>query len=141
MIVAEKKILCKTLLKQKMLSQSHNQNMPVVTYTTHLKDLVGQDSWTMFQLLSTTFPRVSPATWVKNDNYINSCKKVMNLVVVNDACERALGLLAEFNTNKITTSQTQKRFLYKLVSKLRNQQAKAATSAEKCTKAAMKQYL
>ena len=55
--------------------------------------------------------------------------------------ERSLGLLTEFNTNKITSSQTQKQFLYKLVSKLRNQQAKAATSAEKCTKAAMKQYL
>ena len=65
----------------------------------------------------------------------------MNLVVVNDACERALVLLTKFNTNKITTSQTQKQFLYKLVSKLRNQQAKAATSAQRCTKAAMKQYL
>ena len=63
----------------------------------------------------------------------------MNLVVVNDACERALGLFTEFNTNKITTSQNQNQFLYKLVSKLRNQQAKAATSAERCTKAAMKQ--
>ena len=52
----------------------------------------------------------------------------MNLVVVNDACEKALGLLTEFNTNKITTSQTQKQFLYKLVSKLRNQQAKAVTA-------------
>ena len=48
----------------------------------------------------------------------------MNLVVVNHARERALGLLTEFNTNKITTSQ-----------------AKAATSAVRCTKAAMKQYL
>ena len=65
----------------------------------------------------------------------------MNLVVVKDACERALGLLAEFNTNKITTSQTQKQFLYKLVSRLSNQQAKAAASAERCTKAAMKQSL
>ena len=65
----------------------------------------------------------------------------MNLVDVNNVCERSLGLLTEFNTNKITSSQTQKQFLYKVVSKLRNQQAKAATSAEKCTKAAMKQYL
>ena len=66
---------------------------------------------------------------------------MMNLVVVNDVCERALGPLLEFNTNKITASQTQKQFLYKLVSKLRNQQAKAATSAEKCTKTVRKQYL
>ena len=65
----------------------------------------------------------------------------MNLVVVNHARERALGLLTEFNTNKITTSQTQKQFLSKLVSNLRNQHAKAATSAVRCTKAAMKQYL
>ena len=65
---------------------------------------------------------------------------MMNLVVVNDVCEKALELLTEFNTNTITTSQTPKQFLYKLVSKLQNQQAKAATSAEKCTKAAMKQY-
>ena len=40
----------------------------------------------------------------------------MNLVVVDDVCERALGLLTEFNTNKITTSQTQKQFFDKLVS-------------------------
>ena len=78
---------------------------------------------------------------VKNDDYVNSCNKLMNLVVVNDACERALGLLTECNTNKITTNETQKQFLYKLVSKLTNLQAKPATSAERCTKAAMKQYL
>ena len=86
---------------------------------------------------------ISLAYMIKNNDYINSCKNMMNLVVVNDACdcERAFGLIAEFNTNKITTSQTQKQYLYKLVSKLRNQQAKAATSAERCTKAAMKQYL
>ena len=124
-----------------MLSQPHNQNMPVVTCTIHLNDLVGQDSWALFQLLGlpTTFQRESPATWVKNDDYINSYKKVMNLVVVNDVYERASGLLTEFNSNKITTSQTRKQFLYKLVWKSRNQQAKAATSAEKCTKAATKQ--
>ena len=65
----------------------------------------------------------------------------MNLVVVSDVCERALRPLTEFNCNKITTSQTQKQFLYKLVSKLRNQQAKAAISTEKGTKSAKKQYL
>ena len=120
MNVAEKKILCKTLLKQKMLPQPHNQYTPVVTCTTHLKDMVGQDSWTLFQLLGlpTTFLRESPATWINNDDYINSCEMVMNLVVANDVCEKAFGLLAEFKTNKITTSQTQKQFLYKLVTKL-----------------------
>ena len=65
----------------------------------------------------------------------------MNLVVVNDVYERALGLLTEFNTNKITTSQTRTQFIYKLVRKLQNQPAKAATLAEKGTKAAVKQYL
>ena len=35
---------------------------------------------------------------VKYDDTVNSYKKVMNLVVVNDSCERALGLLTEFNT-------------------------------------------
>jgi len=62
-------------------------------------------------------------------------------VVVNDACERALGLLSEFNTTKITTNPTQKQFLYRLVNELQSQQAKAATSVERCTKADMKQYL
>ena len=88
--VVEKKILCKTLLKQNMLSQPRNQNIPVVAYATYLKDLVGQDSWTLIQLLATTFLRKSSAASVKNDDYINSCKKVMNLVVVNDACEKKL---------------------------------------------------
>ena len=93
MNVAEKKILCKTLQKQKMLSQLHNQSMSVVTHTTHVKALVGPDSWNLFLLLATTCLRESPATWVKNDaiNDINRYNKLMNLVVVNDACERALG--------------------------------------------------
>ena len=65
-----------------------------------------QDSWTLLQLLGLppTFLRESPATWVKNDDYIKNCKKVMNLVVVIGVCEGALGLLTEFPTNKITTS-------------------------------------
>ena len=49
-----------------MLSQLHSQSMPVVTHTTHLKELVGQDSWNLFQLLATNCLRKSPATWVKN---------------------------------------------------------------------------
>ena len=36
--LAEKKIVCKTLVKQKMLSQPRNQNMPVVTFLAHLND-------------------------------------------------------------------------------------------------------
>ena len=121
-----------------MLFQPHNQNMPMVTCTTHLNNLVGQDSWTLFQLLGlpTTFLRESPATWVMNDDYINSCKKMMNLVVVNNVYEKALELLTKFNTNKITTSQTRKQFLYKLVRKLRQ-----PASGEKYTKAVIKQYL
>jgi len=59
-------------------------------------------------------------------------------VVVNDVCERALGLLTEFNTTKITTNPTQKQLLYRLVNELRSQQIKAATSVERCTKAGMK---
>ena len=57
MNVAEKKIICKALLKQEMLSQPHIQNMAVVTCTTHLNDLVDLDSRTLFQLvgLPTTF--------------------------------------------------------------------------------------
>jgi len=84
--------------------------MPVVTKTTHLKDLIGQDAWTLIQLLDlpTHFLRESPETWDKNDDYINSYKIVTNLVVVNDACERALDLFTEFNTTKITTNPTQK---------------------------------
>ena len=62
-------------------------------------------------------------------------------MAVNDVYERASGLLTDFNTNKITASQTQKQFLYNLISTLQNQQAKAAISAEKRTKAAAKQYL
>ena len=72
MNVAEKKILFTTLLKQKMLSQPHNQNIPKVTHTILLKDLVGQDSCTLFQLLATIFLKESPATWVKNDDLIVS---------------------------------------------------------------------
>jgi len=60
--------------------------MPVVKKTTHLKDLIGQDSWTLFQVLDLPahFLKKSPETWDKNEDYINSCKNVTNLVVVKE---------------------------------------------------------
>ena len=63
------------------------------------------------------------------------------LVVVNGACERALGLITEFNKNRVTKDPEQKQYLYQVTRHLRKQQADQATSSERCTKKSMKKYL
>ena len=56
-----------------------------------MKDLVGPDSWTFFSLLgiSTNFLKLDPKDWSDSIEYQEGKARVEELVVVNDACERA----------------------------------------------------
>ena len=67
-----------------------------------LKDFIGSDSWTMFNLLeiSSSFVNNPIQEWDTCDSYVHGKEVLSNLPVVNDAAERALGLASEMNTNR-----------------------------------------
>ena len=136
--------MARALLKIKIVTNLNaDQNTPKITLNTHMKDLVGPDSWTFFSLLgiSTNFLKLDPKDWSDSIEYQEGKARVEELVVVNDACERALGLITEFNKNRVTKDPEQKQYLYQVTRHLRKQQADQATSSERCTKKSMKKYL
>ena len=142
--LADKKNMAQALLKIKIVTNLNtDQNTPKITLNTHMKDLVGPDSWTFFSLLgiSTNFLKLDPKDWSDSIEYQEGKARVEELVVVNDACERALGLITEFNKNRVTKDPEQKQYLYQVTRHLRKQQADQATSSERCTKKSMKKYL
>ena len=142
--LADKKNMARALLKIKIVTNLNaDQNTPKITLNTHMKDLVGPDSWTFFSLLgiSTNFLKLDPKDWSDSIEYQEGKARVEELVVVNDACERALGLITEFNKNRVTKDPEQKQYLYQVTRHLRKQQAEQATSSERCTKKSMKKYL
>ena len=105
-----------------------------------LKDFIGSDSWTMFNLLeiSSSFVNNPIQEWDTCDSYVHGKEVLSNLPVVNDAAERALGLATEMNTNRAPKSKDQKQNLYKVVKAVRDQLNKFATSVETVTKKGLK---
>ena len=105
-----------------------------------LKDFIGSDSWTMFNLLeiSLSFVNNTIQEWDTCNRYVYSKVVLSNFTVVNDAAERALGLATEMNTNKTPKSKDQKQDRYKVVKAVREELAKFKTSVETVTKKALK---
>ncbi|KAG0722932.1 hypothetical protein GWK47_043585 [Chionoecetes opilio] len=101
-----------------------------------LKDFIGHDSWSMFELLGidSSFVKLPVAQWTTSDNYRHGKKVVANLPVVNDAAERALGLATDLNTNKAPKSEEQLQALYRVVKGVREKLHGLATSTEVVTK-------
>ena len=94
-----------------------------------LKDFIGSDSWTMFNLLeiSSSFVNNPIKEWDTCDSYVHGKEVLSNLPVVNDAAERALGLATNMNTNRAPKSKDQKQNRYKVVKAVRDQLKKFAT--------------
>ena len=70
-----------------------------VTKSTTLAALVGPDSWRLLNLVDTvcSFLTKSLKRWEQNCSFIACKKTAQEINVVNDASERALGLLSTFN--------------------------------------------
>ena len=127
--VYDKQAMAKVMLKNKNDSSASTEMlMPTMKPSTHLKDLVGSDSWMIFKLLniSGSFLSERARLWADNDEYQSMKDGIHSLKVVNDSAERALGLVTEFHSNKITKDPQQKQFLYQVVKDLRREQAKLA---------------
>ena len=126
--VHEKQAKATALLRyeRKDVSFSNKLMLPVVSETTQLKDLVGVDLWQLFNLLNlrVSFLRKPARLWPDDSEYQNASKMMRCLRVANDSAERALGLVSEFHTNKVTKDSQQKQCLYQVVKSLRSQQTK-----------------
>ena len=112
------------------------QQMPYLSGKAILADLIGSDSLTAFNLLKldSSFLQLDPSFWSQNASYTHAKSLFQSLNVVNDASERALGILTDFHTGKVTLDSEQKQILLKMVSQLRQTQQSAATSLERVTK-------
>ena len=114
-----------------------------------MNDFVDLDSWTFLNLLvpknkslnaysSTShaldFLNHHPSKWGQLGRYGDMVDRVKSLPVVNDAAERALGLLTEFQRNTTPKTEQQKQYYYKFVKEMRNRQSDIATSSERVTK-------
>ena len=134
----EKSLMAKTLIKCKKNSSKKIslQQMPALSNMVTLTNLIGPDSWTIFNLLNIecSFLKMDPSGWSRNTSYKKAQMLVQSLNVVNDAAERSLGLLTAFNTGTVTLDPTQRQILFKMVSDLRHGQLEIATSSERVTK-------
>ena len=68
--------------------------MPSISGNTHLHDLVGADSLTLFKILpfECSFIDLHPSLWNSNDSYLSMKSYVKQIPCINDGAERALGL-------------------------------------------------
>ena len=103
------------------------QEMPLISINTNISDLVGPDSWTIFNCIGVfpEFLKKSSNKWASDINYQYFFNQLQHIKVVNDAAERALGLVTEFHNNKITCNEEQE-FLYRNVKFMREEQERLA---------------
>ena len=145
--IAQKQNVRVAMLKCK--EEAAGENMCIPSFSSEksdkyqLQDFVGPDSWTFFKLISAnldnsatrlSFIDTHPSTWSNNEDYKIIKMNVDNLPVVNDAAERALGLLTEFNQQTLLNDEEQKQYVYKVVKELRNQQTNIVKGSERVTK-------
>ena len=105
--VHEKQAMATALLrcKRKDIAFPAELLLPVISESTQLKDLVGRDSWQLFNLLNVdvSFLCEPARLWLDDPEYQNARRMVQCLSVINDSAEKALDLVSQFHTNKITT--------------------------------------
>ena len=95
--------------------------MPVLQQCTQLHNLIGKDSWILFKLLQSNtgasfFYYKSQTLESKFKLYLKVKARIKAIPVVNDASERALGLLTEFH-DKLTCNSTAKQNIFKIIRK------------------------
>ena len=83
-----------------------------------LKHFVGQDSWTLFELLlgkEPAFLTMRVQRLSTEETYLSLKKVVVPMRVVNECAERSQGLVTDYYIDKITGSEEQKFHLYQVV--------------------------
>ena len=73
--------------------------LPAISLKSELADFVGERSTTLFDLLNTPVDFLLKPDWQLQPEYHSVKTSLKNLSPLNDACERALGLVTRFNTH------------------------------------------
>lgn len=81
-----------------------------------MSDFVSKNTLKLFAVLDIPqdFLNQNPDTWENNKDFVDGCKRVQNLKVVNDAAERGISLIQTFN-GIITNQEEQKQYLLQVV--------------------------
>ena len=136
--LSDKQTMRRAMLRYHGTAQNRIQEMPASHHlgSKALKDFVGHDSWSMFELLGidSSFVKLPVAQWPTSDSYRHGKEVVAKLPVINNAAERALGLATDLNTNKAPKSEAQLQALYRVVKGVREKLHGLATSTEVVTK-------
>lgn len=87
-----------------------------------LFDLVSSKTRLFFETLDIdqSFLETPPSTWECNHHYLAGLKKIKNIRVVNDAAERGIALISEFN-GSITNQPQQQQYLLQVVEQHRKE--------------------
>ncbi|CAI6355839.1 unnamed protein product [Macrosiphum euphorbiae] len=102
----------KYVLKIGDVSQFLKQDLPLELLTPKSKNLFQR-----FQL-SMEFLHQNPENWPNIDSYIEAKNILHHLSVINDAAERGVKLMEDFNT-KFTKNENQKQYVLKVVQEYR----------------------
>jgi hypothetical protein len=106
-----------------------------------LSDFVSQHTRQLFTALDIPqhFLTISPNLWDSNKEYIIGLQRVRSLKVVNDAAERGVALIQEFN-GVLTVQEEQTQFLLQVIEKHRRDYPnpkKSTITAAAATKSTM----
>jgi len=115
--------MAKQLLKYqtKVDYESGVPTYPVITVNIRPNTLIGQKSWTVFNLLghNADWFKQSPAEWAKDEEFKEANTILRNLKVVNDPAERAIKMITEY-ASSITHNEEEKQYLLQIVENHRN---------------------
>lgn len=115
--------MVKQLLKypRKVDYESGVPTYPVITVNTRPNTLIGQKSWTVFNLLghNADWLKQSLAEWAKDEEFNEANTILRNLKVVNDPAERAIKMITEY-ASSMTHNDEEKQYLLQIVENHRN---------------------
>jgi len=94
-----------------------------------IENFISKNSRRFFDRFSinTEFLEKHPSEWIKNDNFRKGLQIAKNLKVVNDAAERGVKLMQDYN-NLLTTDEEEKQFILQIVREYRSKYPNVAKS-------------
>ena len=135
-IETKEQIRC-SILKQKQYPEHTVQQSPDCNsfQKKQLKDFVGPDTKTLFDLLKLDKDLLNTKVSMWNSTLYQKNRSIIKqLSVVNDAAERALGLLTSLHGQTMPKNEKLLQAKLKVVNQTRKVQAVIATSSERVTK-------
>ncbi|KAG0716436.1 hypothetical protein GWK47_009747 [Chionoecetes opilio] len=88
-----------------------------------LPSFTTKNSLRLFEALDikTDFLSANPRKWQEEESYVEACRRIEGLCVVNDTAERGVALIQSFNL-RLTKDEEQRQFLLHVVEAHRHQQ-------------------